>query len=105
MNVDAIMETMQRVPTGIFVLIAFMSLSGALLVCHILRVGVFTTLASVPVLLVAGLFGNALLMVNNIMLSTDKASNAALSASFGFILIATLTLLTLRIWALLRDKR
>lgn len=105
MDLNVILETMQRLPAASFVLILFMSLSAGLLVNQILKVGFYATLASIPFLLLAGLLGNAILMTNNVMLSPDKASNTALSASFGFMLFATLCFAALRVWNQIRDRR
>ena len=105
MQLDVIIETMRSMPVASFTLVLFMSISAALLINHILQAGYYTTLASIPVLLVAGMFGNALLMVNNITLSPDKASNTALAASFGFILCAGMCFGAVRVWSRIHDRR
>jgi len=96
---------MQSLPSTTFGLVLFMAVSAGILVNHILKAGFYTTLASIPLLLLAGLFGNALTMSNNILLFPDKASNIALSASFGFILLASISILLVRLWSLMRDRR
>jgi hypothetical protein len=87
-----------------YMLILFMAIFGALLVNYLMEVSFYTTLAAVPLLLFAGLFGNALLLSKGIALSPDRSSNIALSACFGFILLASLIIITLRVYYRLRDK-
>ena len=105
MDINVILEMMQRLPAASFVLVLFMSISAGILVHLILKVGFYAALASILFLLLAGLLGNAILLANNVMLSPDKASNTALSASFGFMLFATMCFAALRVWNQIRDRR
>ena len=105
MSINIVLELMQRLPTASFALVLFMAILAGILVSQILRIGFYATLVSIPALLVAGLFGNAILLANNIMLSPDKASNTALSATFGFVMFATMCLGAMRLWHLIRDRR
>lgn len=105
MKFDLISQLMQSLPTATFLLIFFMSLSASLLVNHILKVGIYTTLVAVPTLLMAGIFAHAVFVAHNIYISPDKASNTAIAASFGFISLAALSLLVYRIYSHLNDRR
>ncbi len=102
---DLILETAQNLPSATFALILFMSLSAALLINHILKVGVYTTLASIPSLLLAAIFTHSAFVAHNIYISPDKASNTAIAASAGFIMLAACVLLAYRIYAHLNDHR
>lgn len=105
MQIDLIIETMNRIPFSGFLLILFMSIASALLVNHILKAGFYTTLAAIPVLLFTGVLSYAVLTVHGILLVPDRASNTALSAAFGFIFFATFSFLALRLLNRIRDKR
>ena len=101
---DLILQTVQSMPAATFALILFMSLSAALLVNHILKVGIYTTIASIPSLLFAGMFAHATFVAHNIYISPDKASNTAIAVSSGFILLAAFALLLFRMYAHLSDR-
>ncbi|MGI9479439.1 MAG: hypothetical protein ACR2PI_22240 [Hyphomicrobiaceae bacterium] len=105
MDLNLILETIHSMPTASVALVVVMAISAAVLVSQILKVGYYGTIVSFPVLLLAGLLGNVVMMLNNVMLSPDKASNTALSASFGFILCATMCFAALRVWNQIRDRR
>jgi hypothetical protein len=102
---DLMLEIAQSMPSATFALILFMSLSAALLVNHILQIGVYITMAVVPALLLAGILAHAAFAAHNVYISPDKASNTAIAASFGFISIAALSLLLYRLYSLLNDER
>jgi hypothetical protein len=101
---DLILQTAQSIPAATFALILFMSLSAALLVNHILKVGVYTTIASIPSLLFAGVFAHATFVAHNIYFSPDKASNTAIAVSSGFIVLAGCALLIFRVFAAVNDR-
>jgi len=103
-QLDIIIEGMYRLPTASYMLILFMSLAGALLVNYLVDVSFYTTVAAVPLLMFAGIFGNSLLLSNGIALSPERSSNIALSTCFGFILLASVITITLRVYYRLRDK-
>jgi hypothetical protein len=102
---DLIIQIVQSMPTATFALILFMSMSAALLANHILQIGIYTTIAAVPTLLMAGVFAHAVFVAHNVYISPDKASNTAIAASFGFISLAALSLLIYRMYTLLNDRR
>ncbi|MFT7574009.1 MAG: hypothetical protein ACI9XZ_000371 [Alphaproteobacteria bacterium] len=102
---ELILETMQRQSTASVVLVLIMAVVAGLIINQILKVGIYTTLASIPALLLAGLFAHALLMINHIMLSPNKASNTVLSASFGFIVFAAVCFGVYRAWNSVQERR
>ena len=105
MQTYILIDLLYRTPMPTFLLILMMAITSSLLINHILRTGFYTTLLSIPVLVCAGLLGSAVLTLNHITLSSDKASNAALAASFGFISIAAISFVVFRLWARIQDKR
>ena len=105
MRTYILIDVLYRTPMPVFLLILLMAITASLLINQILRTGFYTTLLSLPVLVFAGLLGNAMLTINHVTLSSDKASNAALAASFGFISVAALSFVIFRLWARLQDKR
>jgi hypothetical protein len=95
---------MYHLPTASYMLVLLMAIFGSLLVNYLMEVSFYTTVAAVPLLLFAGLFGNAFLLSNGIALSPDKSSNIALSACFGFILLASLMIIAMRLYYRMQDK-
>jgi hypothetical protein len=104
-KLDLVLQIIQSMPTATFALIMFMALSAALLVNHILQIGVYMTIAAIPTLLLAGIVAHAVFVAHNVYISPDKASNTAIAASFGFISLAALSLLLYRLYTLLNDHR
>jgi hypothetical protein len=104
-KLDLVLQIIQSMPTATFALIMFMALSAALLVNHILQIGVYMTIAAIPTLLLAGIAAHAVFVAHNVYISPDKASNTAIAASFGFISLAALSLLLYRLYTLLNDHR
>ena len=105
MQTYILLDLMFRTPPATFMLVLTMAIAAGLLVNHILQAGFYTTILSVPLFLLAGLFGNAFLILNHIILSEDKAVHIAMAACFGFILAASFSMVSIRVWARLRDKR
>lgn len=104
MDWDLLIETMNRLPAASIAMIAGMAFIGAILISQILKVGVYTTAISMPLLLLAGVLGNALLLINHIILSPDRASNVALSATLGFIVFVAMCFGVVRAWSAIQDR-
>ena len=102
---DLLLYTLQHLPTTSVALILVMAVAAGLIVNQILKVGLYTTLASIPALLFVGLLANAVLMINHVMLSSNKASNIVLSASIGFIMFAAICFGAFRVWNAIQDRR
>lgn len=105
MSWDLLIETMNRLPTSSVAIIAGMAFIGAILVSQILQVGFYTTVVSMPLLLFAGILGNAVLVINHVILSPDRASNVALSACLGFIVFAAMCFGAVRAWSAIQDRQ
>ena len=105
MQIYLLIDVLYRTPTASFLLVVAMAIAASLLINHILKAGFYITIFSIPILVFAGLLGNALLVLNHITLSPDKASNTAMATCFGFISIAATSFVAFRLWARIRDKR
>jgi len=75
-----------------------------MIVNYIMDANVYLTLTAFPSLLFSGLAGNAALIMNGVTLSHDKAANTALSTCTGFIALALVVFLSLRLWHILQEQ-
>jgi len=95
---------MDKIPAASYMLVVFMSLVATLIVNYLFDAGGYLTLSAFPALMFSGLAGNAVLIINGIILSHDRAANTALSTCFGFILLATTIFACLHVWYRLNDQ-
>lgn len=100
-----IIDTMQRLPGAVFMLILFMSIVAALIINHVFDITPIMTLSSVPIFLLSGMFSTAVLTRYQIILSPDRSSNAALSTSVGFMMLAILWCTSFRIYEMIQNSR
>ncbi len=103
MQWDLLIATMFNLPGPSMTLIMIMSALAMTLVYHLLDTGPYTTIISYPFLVLSGMFGNALIILNNVAITADRSVNIIIGACFGFSLLSIVVIGAFHVWSRMRD--